>query len=233
MEITCARCHQTVQAEDCFCPTCGLPQLVYTAEAANNMTQAERWTEAARDASMVEWKPAMRAAFLLAIPAGLLSSGLSPVGFFGLFWMAAAAAWAVVVYVRGQGPSWITIGAGARIGLVTGLLAAWLAFSISGGTLFVQRFLLHQAAQIDSDWKTRVDTSQQMTKQWAVQLEPSDAAQAQTLRAEVQAWMLSPWGHAGIEVFSLSFNAVFLLFFAVGGGALGARLLARARRPQL
>ena len=52
---------------------------------------------------------------------------------------------------------WITIGAGARIGLVTGLLAAWLAFSVSGSALFVERFVLHQAAQIDSEWKTRVD----------------------------------------------------------------------------
>src|ERR1700733_3888890 len=136
MEITCHRCHQTVQVEDCFCPACGLPQLVYTADPASGQAQAERWTEAARDASMVEWKPAMRFALLLAVPAGLLSSGLSPLGLFGLFWMAAAAAWAVVLYVRGQGPAWITIGAGARIGLVTGLLAAWLAFSISGGTLF-------------------------------------------------------------------------------------------------
>ena len=34
MEITCNRCHQTVQAEDLFCPACGLPQLVYTTESA-------------------------------------------------------------------------------------------------------------------------------------------------------------------------------------------------------
>jgi hypothetical protein len=233
MEITCNRCHQPVQAEDCFCPSCGLPQLVYTADASSGQTQADRWTEAARDASMVEWKAAMRAAVLLAVPAGLLSSGLSPVGFFGLFWMAAAAAWAVVLYVRGQGPAWITIGAGARIGLVTGLLAAWLAFGISGGTLFVQRFALHRASQIDSEWKSRVQMSQQMTQQWTAEMEPSDAAQAQALRTQVQAWMLSPWGHAGIEVFSLAFNAIFLLFFAAGGGALGARVLARTRRPDL
>jgi hypothetical protein len=233
MERTCIRCHQAVQADGCFCPSCGLPQLVYTAEADSGQAQADRWTEVARDASMVEWRPAMRVAFLLAVPAGLLSSGLSPVGIFGLFWMAAAAAWTVVLYVRGQSPAWITVGAGARIGLVTGLVAAWLAFSISGGALFVERFALHHARQIDSDWKARVETSQQMTQQWAAEIEPADAAQAQSLRAQVQGWMLSPWGHAGIEVFSLAFNAVFLLFFAAGGGALGARMLARSRRPNL
>ncbi len=233
MEITCSRCHQAVQADNCFCPTCGLPQLVYAPESSDGQVPAERWTDAVRDASIVDWKPAMRAALLLAVPAGLLSSGLSPLGFFGLFWMAAAAAWAVVLYVRSQRPAWITVGAGARIGLVTGLLAAWLAFTISGGALFVQRFVLHQSSQIDSEWKTRVDTSQQMTQQWTSELEPSDAAEAQSIRTQVEAWMLSPSGHAGIETFSLAFNAIFLLFFAAGGGALGARLLARTRRTQV
>jgi hypothetical protein len=233
MEITCKRCHQPVLVENCFCPTCGLPQLVYAPEAANGQVPAERWAEAARDASMVDWRPAMRAALMLAVPAGLLSSGLSPVGFFGLFWMAAAAAWAVALYVRGQAPAWVTTGAGARIGLVTGLLAAWLAFTISGGVLFVERFVLHQSGQVDSEWKNRVELSQQMTQNWATELEPSDAAEALALRSQVQAWMLSPWGHAGIEVFSLTFNSVFLLFFAAGGGALGARLLVRTRRPQV
>jgi len=232
MEITCSRCHQAVQTDNCFCPTCGLPQLVYAPESTEGQATVDRWTEAVRDSGVIDWKSAMRAALLLAVPAGLLSSGLSPLGFFGLFWMAAAAAWAVVLYVRNQRPAWITIGAGARIGLVTGLLAAWLAFSISGGTLFVQRFVLHQSGQIDSEWKTRVATSQQMTQQWTSNLEPSDAAEAQNLRTQVQAWMLSPNGHAGIESFSLAFNSLVLLFFAAAGGALGARLLARTRRTQ-
>ena len=126
MEITCIRCHQTVEADSCYCPTCGLPQLVYSTEGEGGQAQPERWTEAVRDASSVDWKPALRAAMLLAIPAGLLSCGISPVSILGLFWMSAAAAWAVTIYVRGQRPAWITMGAGARIGLVTGLLAGAL-----------------------------------------------------------------------------------------------------------
>ncbi len=233
MEITCNRCRQTIQAEDCYCPACGLPQLVYTTDTTDGQPPAERWTEAVRDASMVDWKPAMRAAIALAVPAGLLSSGLSPVGILGIFWMAAAAAWAVVIYMRSQRPAWITVGAGARIGLVTGLLGAWLAFTVSGGVLFVERFVLHHAAQMDAEWKNAVDLSQQMTEQWTSAMAPSDAAQAQTSRAQLQAWMLSPWGHAGMEAFDLVAYAIFLLFFAAGGGALGARLLARSRRPEV
>jgi hypothetical protein len=229
MEITCNRCHQAILAENCYCPACGLPQLVYTANDAAGQDQPERWPEATRDASMVDWKPAMRAALMLAVPAGLLSSALSPVGILGLFWMAAAAAWAVALYLRTQRPAWITIGAGARIGLVTGLLAGWLAFGISGGALFVDRFVLHQTSQIDAEWKIRVDQSQQMTQQLASQMGVSDAAEAEAQKA----WMLSPWGHAGIEVFGFASNCLFLLFFAAGGGALGARLMVRNRRPEV
>jgi hypothetical protein len=234
MEITCTRCHQTIVDGNTFCPSCGLPQLVYSAETPGTPGQTDRWAEVARDASMVDWKPAMRAAFLLAIPAGLLSSAFSPVSFFGIFWMAAAAAWAVALYVRGgEGTAWITMGAGARIGLVTGLMAAWLAFTVSGGALFVQRSVLHKGAQIDGEWKNRIEMSQQLTEQWQTGLASADAAQAKAVRVQVQAWMESPWGHAGIEGFGFALNALLLLFFAVGGGALGARLVARMRRPQL
>jgi hypothetical protein len=45
--------------------------------------------------------------------------------------------------------------------------------------------------------------------------------------------MLSPEGHAGMETFRFIVGAVFLLFFAVAGGALGARWLARTRKPEV
>ena len=225
MEITCNRCHQTVQADNCYCPACGLPQLVYSAEGVPGQAQQERGNEGVRDASTVDWKPALRAALLLAVPAGLLSSEASEAGRLGMLWMAAAAAWAVVLYLRGQRPAWITVGAGARIGLVTGLLACWLAFGVSSGQLFVQRFVLHQSSQIDAAWKAYVEASQQLTAQMGL----GDAAQMQAQKA----WMLSPWGHAGFVAFGFAFNSVFLLLFAVAGGALGARLLARTRRPEV
>src|SRR6516162_820133 len=179
MEITCHRCHQPVEAESCYCPTCGLPQLVYSSEGGAGTTQPEKWNEAVRDAGSVHWKTALRTAILLAIPAGLLSCGISPVGVLGLFWMSAAAAWAVTLYVRSQHPAWITVGAGARIGLATGLIAGAVAFSVSGGALFAQRFVLHRAGFIDSEWKSRVEASNQLTQQFAAQMGVSDASQLQ------------------------------------------------------
>ena len=234
MEVTCARCHQVIQADNCYCPACGLPQLVYMADAPSGQTLPERWDREGRDAGSVDWKPALKAAILLAIPAGLLTSGISPLAILGLFWMTLASAWAVALYMRSQRPAWITLGAGARIGLVTGLLAGWLAFGVSGSALFVQRFLLHQASQIDEAYKTLVlDKFQEKAQQMLAGMGPSDAAQVQTQLAQIQAWMQSPEGHAGFWAFGFVLNSLFLLIFAVAGGALGARWLARARKSEV
>src|SRR5215831_792344 len=200
MEITCTRCHQPVPADSCYCPACGLPQLVYLAETGSVPPSTERWPESARDASSIDWKPGMRAALAMAVPAGLLSSGISPVSALGIFWMAGAAVWAVTLYLRSQRPLWITMGAGARIGLVTGLIAGWLAFGISGAGLFVTRVALHQGGHIDSAWREFVEKDQELSQQWLKQMSvPSEAAQ---LNAQKN-WMLSPEGHAGFQTMGL------------------------------
>jgi hypothetical protein len=234
MEITCNRCHQSVQPEDCYCPNCGLPRLVYASDGSTEQTQPEIWEKAVRDAGTLDWKPALRAALLMAIPAGLLSSEATPAGRFGLLWMASAAAWAVVIYMRNQKPAWITLGAGARIGLVTGLLGGWLAFGVSGSALFVERFLFHQGGQIDAEYTSIfVSKLQQTTQQTLAGMGPADAAQAQGVFAGMLSWMASPEGHAAMWAGSLAFSSLFLLLFAVCGGALGARIQAGKRRPEV
>ena len=80
METTCNRCHEPIEAGNCFCPNCGLPQLVYPVDGSAGQGQPEQWDENARDAATIDWKPALRAALLMAIPAGVLSSEASPVG---------------------------------------------------------------------------------------------------------------------------------------------------------
>lgn len=228
MELSCTRCHQTVPADSCYCPACGLPQLVYSSDNENAAVSPERWSETVvRDASSIDWKPGIRSAVALAVPAGLLSSGVSPLGSLGLFWMASGAAWAVVLYLRSQRPAWITIGAGARIGLVTGLIAGWLAFGFSGAQMFVARVALHQGDKIDTVWRENVDRSQRLGQQWLAQMKmPTETAEASAQRN----WMLSPEGHAGFQTLGMVWSCSLLVLFAVGGGALGARMASRNRR---
>src|SRR5208283_2112655 len=112
----------------------------------------------------VDWKPALRLALLLAVPAGMLCSLLSPVGIFGMFLMAATSVWVVALYMRGQRPAWITIGAGARIGLVTGVVGGWTAAAMTGISLYAMRYWLHRGNVFDNFWQNLVN--QQMSQQW-------------------------------------------------------------------
>ncbi len=234
MELTCSRCHETVQVGNRYCPACGLPQLVYSAENSTDTGQHDRWDEAVRDANTVDWRSAAQSILPLAIPAGIISSTLSPAGVFGLILMGAAAAWAVALYSRrqrpAQGPVWITVGAGARIGLVCGLLAGALAFTISGCELCARRYVLHQGSQIDAEWKDFVGVDAQFSERFAAWAGVPGQAEIQAQEMQQQNWMLSPEGHSGFVVANFAFASFLLTLFAAAGGALGGRRLARARR---
>lgn len=151
----------------------------------------------------------------------------------GIFWTAGAATLAVMLYMRRQRPAWITIGAGARLGLVTGLIAGWVAFGASGIWLFLERIFLHQAGQIEGTYKTFLDAFEQKMHESMSTMTAADAAQLQAFFGRIWGMLLSPEGHAAIWVISIAFNCAFLVLFAVAGGALGARMHARTRRPEV
>lgn len=223
MELSCSRCHQTVQDGYCFCPACGLPQLVYSTESSGDAGQGERWDEPVRDANSVDWNSALRSTFPLAIPAGILCSMLSPVSVFGLIVMGATAAWVVALYLRAQRPAWITVGAGARIGFVTGVVGSWTAAAMSGLSLYALRFWLHQGSAFDDFWQNIVNMQQ--AQGVAV------GADAQNLAA-AKALMMSPEGRAGLILFTIAILMGTLVLFAMAGGAIGARMLTRGRRSE-
>ena len=222
MESTCSRCHQTVEERDCFCPFCGLPQLVYAADGSAQSGQPDRWAETVRDAGAVNWKPALRLILMLAAPTGVMCSMLSPVGPFCLLLMAGAAVWVVALYVRSQHIAWITLGTGARIGLVTGVVGSWTAAASTGITLYAMRFWLHQGQVFDGFWQSVV--VQQMNQQ------SSSVGADPHAFATLNAWMLSAQGRAVCVLCATAILMASLLLFSIAGGALGARFLGRPRR---
>ena len=223
MELTCIRCHQTVLDGYCYCPTCGLPQLVFSEENSAEAGQSERWGEAVRDANTVDWNSALRSTLPLAIPAGILCSMLSPVSILGLLLMGATAAWVVALYMRGHRPARITVGTGARIGFVTGVVGSWTAAAMSGLSLYAMRFWLHQGSAFDDFWQNVVNLQQ--AQGVAVGADAQNLAAAKTL-------MMSPEGRAGLILFTIAILMGTLVRFAIAGGALGARILTRTRRPE-
>jgi len=223
MELSCSRCHQTVQPEDCFCPVCGLPQLVYTAEASAAPGQPEQWSQVARDANKVDWKPALRRALALAVPAGIICAALTRIGLFGLLLIPGIAAWVVALYMRGQRAPWITVGAGARIGLVTGILGSWTAALTSGLTLYAMRFWLRQGSIFDDMWQSQINQGSQQLS--TLGFDPQTVAATKLM-------MLSPEGRAASVLFDIGFLVLVIVILATAGGALGARLLGRPRRSE-
>jgi hypothetical protein len=223
MELSCSRCHQTVQDEYCYCPNCGLPQFVFSAENSAEAGQGDRWGETVRDANSVDWNSALRSTLPVAIPAGILCSVLSPLSILGLILMGATAGWVVAHYIRGHRPAWITVGAGARIGFVTGVVGSWTAAIVSGLSLYALRFWLHQGSWLDGLWEDFVN-------QWQAQ-EAALGADAQNVAA-VKALIISPEGRAGLILVLIAFLMGTLVLFAIAGGALGARMLNRARRTE-
>jgi uncharacterized protein YqgC (DUF456 family) len=222
MELTCSRCHQTVQPEDCFCPVCGLPQLLYTADSSAT-GQSERPAEAVRDASSIDWKPALRSALLLAIPAGILCAAFMRIGFGGLLLMPIAATWVISLYMRSQRPAWITLGAGARIGLVTGILGSWASALTTGISLCAMRFWLHQGNVFDQMWQNQINQGSQQLATLGFD--------AQTV-AHTRTMMLSPEGRAASILFNTGLLTLVILALAIAGGVLGARLVGRPRVPR-
>lgn len=239
MEATCQRCHETLREADRYCPVCGLPQLVYIAAETPAVPLMEGDTPFAGEspnglaglAGGIAWRQAVKFALLLAVPAGVLCSGLIPVGqSLALLWMVGAAVWAVGLYFKRAQPGWLSMGAGARIGLVTGLFASWLMLSVNGVALWISRFVMHQGGEMDSLWATEVDKSLELSQQMVAQMGMTAAQAAQSTQFS-KAWMLSSEGRAGIALSTFLAGAAFLVFFAMIGGALGARLLAQPRRP--
>ena len=238
MEAVCQRCHETLREADRYCPACGLPQLIYLAtENSSPLSEGDAQYQAgaagglAVTADGIAWRLAIQAAVVLAVPAGILCSGVTPIGpSLGLLWMGGAAAWAVGLYFKRARPGWLTLGAGARIGLVTGLFASWLTLSVNGVALWVTRVVMHQGGQMDSLWAAEVQNSLQLSQQMVAQMGMTSAQAAQSTQFS-RAWMLSAEGRAGIALSTFLAGAVFLVCFAMIGGALGARLLAQPRRP--
>lgn len=221
MEQVCHRCSGAVHEPDIFCPHCGAPQLRYEAPeesaAQANMAPSQRMG-ARGDLTTVRWREAIRAAAILSIPAGLLSSRIGLEGIFAL-WLIAGGIVVISLYRRRTGIS-PSSGMGWRIGALLGLFAATIATATDGITLLIQRYAMHQGVALDLRYH---DLAKQLTDQ----LTRSNPQAAQVLPGFLHFWM-TPDGIAASMLINAMVLAALMLIFAAAGGALGARLSARA-----
>ena len=218
MEQVCHRCGATLNDSDPFCPQCGAPQLRYEAPDEPAPSSIPLPQRTARNPNVVDWRDAILAALLMALPAGLLSSLLG----LEALWVIAGGIATISLYRRRTGtlPS---SSMGWRIGTLLGLFAAIVAAIVDGVTLLVQRFALHQGSVLDHRYH---DLGQQLTDQ----LTRSNPDAAAALPGFLHFW-LTPDGAAAMVLINAAGLALTMLLFAAAGGALGARLNVRFAQP--
>ena len=154
MEVNCQRCQAPIDPESSYCSACGLPQLTYSNEETPGPISQQPWHEGGDDAGEVVWRTALRISFLMAIPAGIACSIVSPLG---NLWLSLDGNRRCMGRRHLCSPRAATLDHRRRrhrIGLVAGIFSAWFSFIISSIALFTQRYFFHQGAEIDSQFKT-------------------------------------------------------------------------------
>jgi uncharacterized protein YqgC (DUF456 family) len=217
MDPVCHRCGNAISSTEIFCPHCGAPQLRLEIGEEQPVHRTQMAGISARATQNIEWRPAVQAALMLALPVGLLSSLWD----FGILWLLAGGFCTVALY-RKKTMDAMNSGTGWRIGMLTGLLSAFSASLIDGVGMVLERYGLHHGARIDQRLNTM---TQQMTEQMARQ--NPDAAQQ--IPWFLHFW-LSPDGHAAMVLMMSSFAAIMMIAFSAIGGVLGARMMGARQR---
>lgn len=224
MEQVCHRCGVTVHESDPFCPHCGAPQLRYEApeEPTSSSASAPARHFATRGPEAIRWRDAIRAAALIALPTGLLSSRLGLAGIWAV-WLVAGGVVVISIYRKRTG-TLLTGRMGWRIGALLGLFTAVIASATDGISLVVQRFALHQGAALDQRYR---DAMQLMTRMYGDMFANSSPDVVAAIN-KMQHFYLTPAGAATVALSGAAEATFFMLIFAGVGGALGARLTARS-----
>jgi hypothetical protein len=199
-----------------FCPHCGAPQLRFDPdEQVSNREVSGLGTRSSGKA--IEWRAAVQAALMLALPVGVLSSLLD----FGILLMLVGGFCAVALYRR-KTLTILNSRAGWRIGMLAGVLAAFFSSMVDGLSMLFERYGLHHGTAIDQRLGA---LTQQMTDQMAHQ----NPEAAQQIPWFLHFW-LSPDGHAAVVLFMSALAALMMIVFSAIGGVLGARILGARQR---
>ena len=207
-----------------FCPHCGAPQIYLQNHEELAVAEVVDTTGAVPPPrpQTVEWKTAIRCAWLVAAVAAVLtlvSQRVQALGLLSLLWTVSGSMIALAMYQKRRPLAWMDAGVGARIGVVVGFaLVALLGVSIGIGGL-VERFGLHDMAATDA----------QITQQ--LQLIRAQMEKTAAANPDVQislGFLQTPEFRGGWMLFGSGAIAVFLLVLSTVGGALGG--LMRTRR---
>ncbi|MFZ0662044.1 MAG: hypothetical protein WAM66_05080 [Acidobacteriaceae bacterium] len=224
MEQVCHRCGVTVHESDPFCPQCGAPQLRYEApeEPAPSSSNVPTQRLTMRSPDAIRWRDAVRAAAIIAVPAGLLSSRVGLEAIWAV-WLIVGGMTVISIYRRRTGML-PTGRMGWRIGALLGLFTAVIATAVDGISLVVQRFALGQGGVLDQRYRDAVQLS---TKMYVDLFASSNPEMAAAITKAEHFWF-TPGGPAAMVLVNAAGLTIFMLLFAAAGGALGARFTSKS-----
>jgi hypothetical protein len=221
VDLVCHRCGNSLHEGEGFCPHCGAQQLVVdSSETAGPQQPPQRL---GIDPSRVQWRVAITSALLVAVPVGLLSA---LAGMSSLFVIAGG--FATIALYRKRSEAFTDGSIGWRVGAILGTAAAVVATGADGLRLLTERYLLHHAAIIDSQFAS---VAQQLAEQ-ALKSNTEAMQQAPQFVHQWAAFWLSPDGHAAIQLMTASIVSAGMVLFAATGGAIAGRILSIRPRPQ-
>jgi hypothetical protein len=219
MDQVCHRCGTSVSREDTFCPVCGAPQLNFDLSSQEPADAATEPHATPGRPGQVNWKDAIGAAVMVAIPAGILC-GLPLLAAGSLLWVMGGASLVILLYKKKRPLSLLNARSGFRIGGLTGLAIAYVSVAVAAILHVVQRFPMHIGDKIDSEYEEVI--SQSMT---VFQTSPETQAQMRSFFH----FMLTPDGRAAWSFMNMVTVTVMTIFLAAIGGYIGVRLFAGRR----
>jgi len=214
--VLCHRCGASLEQADLFCPNCGAPQVRFEPpEEGGEPSFAGGRPVRILPSQGIAWREAIRAALIVAIPAGVLTA-VAVLSWGWFLWVVGGAMMAVSIY-RKRAPGFaLDTRSGIRIGVLSGLIAAYASVATTAIWRVFARYVLHQGASIDAFYEKVI---QQATA--LVQTNPDAQAEWHTYMH----FLLSPDGRAAYMLMNAVTTSLGIILFSALGGALGARFI--------
>jgi hypothetical protein len=247
MHRLCHRCHAELPASPAgaassydeevamFCPRCGAPQLLLPdymrTETAAAPQGATTGAVPPPRPQMVDWPVAMQCAAPVALLTGVLAVGglvFQAASFFNTLFILSGTSMVLGLYRSRRPLARVDARVGVRVGLLTGVFMVGAMGLSLAATGVVERFGVHGMAAFDAEVANQFVMLEAKTAEQA-KAQTANPAEAQALQQKISDYLKAPEVRAGLGLFMLAVEAVFLLALTVILGAFSGLLQTRRR----
>lgn len=218
-----------------FCPRCGAPQILLPDYMRTETTAVPQSATTGAvpppRPQMVDWPVAMQCAAPVALLTGVLAVGglvFPAASFFNTLFILSGASMVLGLYRSRRPLARIDARVGVRVGLLTGILMVGAMGLSLAATGVVERFGVHGMAAFDAEVANQFVALQAKTAEQA-KAQTANPAEAQALQQKVTGYLQAPEVRAGLGLFMLAVEGLFILALTIILGAFSGLLQTRRR----